>query len=407
MITIDEAQRLIARYARPLAARQVPLDEALGLVLAEAIASPVDSPPWDKSMVDGYAVVAADLAAGPVELDVNEQVLAGATPSRPVLPGTATRLMTGAPLPEGADAVVMVEDTQALPADAPVPRTVRVLRGGIAAGKHILRRGTSMRTGDTVLAAGAIIRPAELGLACELGLERLGAIPRPSVAVLATGDELVEPGEVPGPGQIRNSNGPMLLAAVRRQGATAIDLGIARDRIDDLRAAIERGLEADVLVLSGGVSAGVSDLVPQTLSEAGVEEVFHKVQLKPGKPLWFGVRGHSPRSTLVFGLPGNPVSSLVCFELFVRTAMQRLAGHAAVGPTTGHARLGHPHRQTGDRPTYFPAVVHQGPEGAVVETVAWQGSADLRGLVRANALAYFPAGDRQFEPGERLEVIWL
>ncbi len=233
-------------------------------------------------------------------------------------------------------------------------------------------------------------------------------IARPALAVLSTGNELVPPVRRPGPGQIRNSNGPLLVAAANMAGATAHDLGIAIDDAAELRLAIERGLAHDVLLISGGVSAGVLDLVPKVLADLGVEQAFHKVNLKPGKPIWFGVRSGHEFSTLVFGLPGNPVSSFVCFELFVRPALGRLAGRDDAALQEFDAPLAAPFAQRSDRPTYHPARLQTDNAGQMtVEPLRWQGSGDLRTLVGANALAYFPPGAHQFEPGETVRVLRL
>jgi molybdopterin molybdotransferase len=260
------------------------------------------------------------------------------------------------------------------------------------------------------------------------------------VAIISTGNELVPAADTPGPGQIRNSNGPMLAALVQAAAAVPRDLGIVRDEPDALRRAIAEGLRADVLVLSGGVSAGVLDLVPGVLAELGVRQVFHKVNLKPGKPLWFGLC-HSERSeesraetlrsaqgdrrvqgdsatphsarrtphspTLVFGLPGNPVSTLVCFELFVLPALRRLAGHSQATRAPILARLTEDFTHKGNRPTYHPADVVARDGQATVTPVRWQGSADLRAFTAANALVHFPEGDRRFSAGQEVEVIEL
>jgi molybdopterin molybdotransferase len=227
--------------------------------------------------------------------------------------------------------------------------------------------------------------------------------------VLSTGNELVPADQTPAAGQIRNSNSPMLAACVRKACAVPLELGIARDERDELRRLIERGLAADVLVLSGGVSAGVLDLVPGVLAELGVEQVFHKVRLKPGKPLWFGVLACAPprqRATLVFGLPGNPVSSLVCFELFVRPAIQQLSGRTAATPIKT-ARLAAEFQHRGERPTYQPAQFCEHAQGAIAKPLFWQGSADLRTLAAANCLIRFPAGDRHYPAGEAVEVMLI
>jgi molybdopterin molybdotransferase len=221
------------------------------------------------------------------------------------------------------------------------------------------------------------------------------------VAVLCTGDEIVEAAETPGPGQIRNGNGPMLCAQVARGGGEPNYLGIARDRLEQLRPMATQGLRANVLVLSGGVSAGKLDLVPGVLQEAGVTPHFHKVELKPGKPVFFGTRGE----TLVFGLPGNPVSALVCFELFVRPALRRLAGHADAGPSIVKARLAEDFAYRTDRPTYHPAWLDTGEPGWRVRAVPWHGSPDLRGLTGANAFVIFPPGDHRHQAGQVFEVL--
>ncbi|GAH03831.1 unnamed protein product, partial [marine sediment metagenome] len=283
----------------------------------------------DKAMVDGYAVIAADSQPR----TVIEEVTAGKVPSRSVTLGTATRIMTGAPVPEGADAVVMVERTETL-ADG----TVRLLEPSVTPDQNIMRRAALMQCGDVVLGRGTEVRPIEAGLLAEVGCSRPVVVPRPTAAVVATGDELVAPHEVPAASQLRNSNGPLLVAAARRAGAVPVDLGIAVDDFDDLEGKIVAGLASDILLLSGGVSAGVLDLVPSVLEGLGVEQVFHKVQIKPGKPVWFGVKrsaadGDGP-PTLVFGLPGNPVSVWVCFELLVRPAIGALSGRGASSLTT-------------------------------------------------------------------------
>jgi molybdopterin molybdotransferase len=399
MHSVDEALAAVLANTASLSPVRVALADALGCVLAEEVASDIDSPPYDKAMVDGYAVVAADLASGRATLRLLEEVTAGEMPRLVVHPDDTTRIMTGAPIPIGADAVVMVERSTVVADGMIFLRDARVV-----AGQNILRRGRSLVRGQVVLRRGARLRSFEIGALAEVGRAEVPVIRRPTVAVLATGNELVSPAVVPGPGQIRNSNGPMLIAAVRESGAVPIDLGIARDEADDLARLIAVGLEHDVLLLSGGVSAGVLDLVPGVLKSHGVAEVFHKVNVKPGKPLWFGRREHDGRSTLVFGLPGNPVGSLVSFELFVRPAIGKLAGHGDVVPRSVTATLTAEVKQRGDRPTYFPGAYRDTNDGPQVEPLAWQGSADLAALVRANALIVLPPGGRTFAHGESVEV---
>ncbi len=248
---------------------------------------------------------------------MQEEVTAGQVPQAPLQPGLATRIMTGAPVPAEAEAVVMVEQTQTS-SDADGIEWVEIAEVRLPESGNIMLQGTSLRAGEVILSAGRTIRPLEIGLLAEVGRHQVQVSLVPSVAILSTGNELVDVDQSPQAGQIRNSNGPLLNALVQRAGAKPVPLGIGRDDLDDLRQLVAQGLQEDVLVLSGGVSAGVLDLVPQVLQELGVEQVFHKVDLKPGKPLWFGVNADT--QTLVFGLPGNPVSSLVCCELFVRPA---------------------------------------------------------------------------------------
>jgi molybdopterin molybdotransferase len=267
-----------------------------------------------------------------------------------------------------------------------------------------MRRGASLRKTDVVLRAGRAIGPAEVGLLAEIGAAHVSVYPRPSVAILATGSELTPHHTRPGPGQIRNSNGPMLRAQVVQAGAQAVLLDIGRDDVDHLRPLIRLGLEEDVLVLSGGVSAGARDLAPRALQQAGVRQVFHQVLLKPGKPLWFGVADSAGAEKLVFGLPGNPVSTYVCFELFVRRALMQLAGRQPAQLELRQARLERDHVQQGDRPTYHPSTLRSREGRLVVEPLPWQGSADLRTLTDANCLACFPAGDRVFSAGEIIDV---
>jgi molybdopterin molybdotransferase len=406
MLSVDEALQAVLARAHAKAPVVRPLADALGLVLAEDVASDVDSPPHDKSVVDGYAVVAADLAGGSAELEVLEEVTAGAVPTRAVTSGTSTRIMTGAPLPAGADAVVMIEHSHPLGLGEPFSR-VRIASPKVVAGQNIMRRAVSMARGDVVLRAGRVLRAIDVGVLAEVGRTRVKVVERPTLAVMPTGNELVPPEQTPAASQIRNSNGPLLLAAAHAAGAVSVDLGIARDERAALGEAITRGLECDILVISGGVSAGVLDLVPSVLAELGVEQIFHKVNLKPGKPLWFGVLAGEAGQRLVFGLPGNPVSSFVCFELFVRPAIGRLAARTGAGLPLISVPLAIDFLQRSERPTYHPARLATVEGRTTLEPLRWQGSGDLRTLIEANALAYFPPGHRAFRAGEIVQALRL
>ncbi len=298
---------------------------------------------------------------------------------------------------------------------------VRVDEPEVRAGQNILPRGREMRAGDLVLAAGTVLGPAHLGVLASVG-RSWPRVVRPRVAVASTGDELVEPDRVPGPGQIRNSNAIMLRALAIEDAAQAEAMPIIPDDPAALREILGRGLESDVLVITGGVSAGQRDLVPEALEALGVRRVFHKVRLKPGKPIWFGVgrsrsadgaepgsdEGRRPGS-LVFGLPGNPVSGLVGYLLFIRPALAILSRRPGPPPTPRPARLAGPFRHRGDRPTYHPARRVNGPASDAVppaiETLDWAGSADLRTVASADGFAAFPAGDRDYTPGEIVDFL--
>lgn len=420
MLTVAEALAAVLAEVVATEPVRVPLSAAVGLALAEDIASDVDSPPHDKATVDGYAVCAADLVSGTAELVLLEEVVAGDVPRLPVAPGQTTRVMTGAPIPGGADAMVMIERSQLLPATGGV-EGVRLTQDNVRPGQNIVRRAAVMHRGDVVLRRQARVGPSQLGLLAEVGRDQVLVHRRPTLAVLATGNELVDAATRPGAGQIRNSCGPMLVALAQRAGASAVDLGIALDEPEALAERIRRGLESDVLVISGGVSAGVLDLVPAALRGAEVEPVFHKVDIKPGKPLWFGRRTAAGRRTLVFGLPGNPVSSLVCFELFVRPALAGVAGGVPHGLPVIPARLACDFQHRSDRPTYHPgrwansdpstlvpATSLAGPASMRLPEVmplAWQGSGDLRTLAQANALIQLPAGQLNFTRGDLIDIL--
>ena len=402
MISIEEARRLVMDRVEPCPPVNVSLAEAVGHALAEDVKADIDSPPHAKALVDGYAVRVADLRQASVELQVVEEVTAGQVPTQSVAAGQATRIMTGAPIPSGTDAVVMREQTELRQGQA--SEWVTISTKGIVRGTHILELGASFRKGEIVSSAGTLVRGIEVGLLGEVGCAEVKIVCPPRVAILATGNELVHHAQRPDPGQIRNSNGPMLVAMTSRAGAEPVDLGIACDDHDELAARIRQGLDNDILLLSGGVSAGRLDLVPEVLSSVGVQTVFHRVRLKPGKPLWFGAIGSSSKSTLVFGLPGNPVSGLVCFELFVRPAIEAMRGRPNAAVMESCVELAGNFSHRGGRPTYHPGQMRVAAEKTTVLPLQWQGSADLRALTDANCLIHFPAGERSYGPGELVKV---
>ena len=403
MLSVAEALQRILDCVQPLSATTLSLaTPTLGAVLAEDVQSDVDMPPFDKAMMDGYAVRSADCTGDLAELTIIEEVTAGRVPKLPVGPGQATRIMTGAPTPAGADAVVMVERTKALEG-----QRVRI-EGAVKPDQNVLHRAQEMRQGEVVLRAGSRLRPQEIGLLALVGRTSVQAIPTPHVAILSTGDEIVEPAQKPGPGQIRNSNGPMLVAQTLRAGGVPNLLGVAKDTLEHLRPFVERGLQANVFVLSGGVSAGKLDLVPGVLTERGVVIDFHKVAMKPGKPMLFGLKDHGNERppTFVFGLPGNPVASLVCFELFVRPTLRKLMGQPS-GPPFVQATLANDYPYRTDRPTYHPAILEMNDDGWSVRIGPWFGSPDLRGVTPANAFALLPVGDHQHRAGAVLPVLMV
>lgn len=411
MIELEEAIALIERCATPLPPRRTALVEACGGLLAAPVVSDVDSPPWNRAMMDGFAVRSEDFsgaAAEIVELDVAVDLAAGDVTKLVIARGACARIMTGAPIPAGADSVVPVESAVDGTARVHAGGRVRLREERFRVGQHVALQGAAFRRGQKVLEVGMTLGAAEIGLAAEAGATHVLVPPRVRVAILSTGSELVPPSTVPAFGQIRNSNGPMIAAAVHLLGAEPIPLGIAMDRPEAIRAAVGQGLAADVLVLSGGVSAGDLDLVPEIFRLCGVEKIFHKVRLKPGKPVWFGMlRRERSSPTLVFGLPGNPASSLVCFELFARPAIAILSGEPRESwhLPRQRARLAASAKAAPDRPVYLPCRLSRVDEGLVAAPLPWTGSSDLLGLAGSAGLIALPAGGRRYEAGEAVEVV--
>jgi molybdopterin molybdotransferase len=418
MIELAEAIALVEETAAALPPRRQRLLEACGRRLVEPVITDADSPPWDRAMMDGFAVCDADFAGAPaaiVELEVVCDLAAGDVTRLAIRPGSCARIMTGAPLPPGADAVVPIEAAVDGTARAHAGSRVRLADDRYRPGQHVARQGTAFRSGTVVLPAGSLLDAAAVGLAAEAGATHVLAEPQVRVALVSTGSELVSCDQMPAHGQTRNSNGPMLAAAVKLLAAEPIPLGIAGDRPEAIRAAVAQGLAADVLALSGGVSAGDLDLVPGILAASGVEQVFHKVRLKPGKPVWFGIlRRPAAAPTLVFGLPGNPASSLVCFELFVRPAIQILAARPRASWHLPRARavLVADVKAAADRPVFLPCRLR--PGGAVLEAepLPWTGSSDLLGMAAGAALMgatpgliALAAGAGRVAAGREVEVV--
>lgn len=394
MSVAEALEKVMADLPAPTAVA-VPLMDALGAVLAEDVVADVDMPPFDKAAMDGYAVRADDVASTPRALTVVDDIPAGKFPTIPVGRGEASRIMTGAPVPEGADAIVMVERTE-----SPSPREVRILQSA-KRGDHICRRGEDLRAGETVLRRGALIRPPEIAVLASVGQPSVSVCRPPAIAVMSTGDELVDIGARPGKGEIRNSNSYSVAAQVRAMGLSCEVLGVARDTVEAIRAMVRKGLAtADVLILSGGVSAGEYDFVTDALREEGVECVLHQVMIKPGRPFYFGRRGEKR----IFALPGNPVSTYVIFEVFVRPVLQRLRGVADDGARTFRARLRSGTTKPSDRLQFVPGRYAYADGAFVVDLLPWNGSADIVGLTRANALIVIPADHPPIAPGGIVDI---
>ena len=411
MIDLVDAIGLVERTVAALPPRRQRLLEAAGGRLAEPVIADVDSPPWDRAMMDGFAVRSTDMidrGTDIVELDVMADLVAGDVATRPIPAGGCARIMTGAAVPPGADAVVPVESAVDGTSRVHAGGRARLREPGFRPGQHVGTRGAAFYAGATVLPRGAILSPAAIGLAAEAGATHVVATSRPRVAILSTGSELVPVDAVPAHGRTRNSNGPMLAAAVAACGGEPVPLGIAADRPEAIRAAVMQALAADAVVLSGGVSAGDLDLVPAVFAACGVREVFHKVRLKPGKPVWFGRldRGVNQPPVVVFGLPGNPASSLVCFELFVRPAVAILAGLPRDRWHLPRTRglLAAPAKAAADRPVYLPCRVERTSARIDVTPLPWTGSSDLAGLAVADGLVALPAGSMA-AAGSDVEVL--
>jgi len=391
LLNLEQAQALVLARAVPLPAETVPLASAAGRVLAAPARALVDLPPFPSSAMDGFAVRSSDL---PGRLSVVGASAAGRPAGVVLGPGEAIEISTGAVVPEGADAVVPVEyvvnhDNEIEVAEAP------------AAGAHVRPRGGDVAAGDTVLPAGRRLGAAQLGALAAAGVASVECGRRPRVAVLATGSELVAPGEPLAPGQIYESNGLMLAGALAAAGADIELLPLVADDERAHRHALERGLRADVLVTSGGVSVGPHDLVRAVEADLGVEEVFWRVAIKPGKPVSFGVRG----STLVFGLPGNPVSSLVGCELFVKPALRALQGEREPLPRLESGTLAAELRRTPARDEFARARSRLDQNGTVLEPLTGQESHMIVRAAGADALVHVPRGEGVLPAGSR--VAWL
>ncbi|TAJ99274.1 MAG: molybdopterin molybdenumtransferase MoeA [Candidatus Manganitrophaceae bacterium] len=397
MISVEEAQKIILAEIRRIGTERVPLGPSLGRTLAEEIASPLDHPPWDTSAMDGYAVRGSDTAGAspgaPRTLKIIEEIPAGTMPQKTVQPGEASKIMTGAPLPEGADAVVKVEETERS------GDQVRIFEAA-EEGDFIRKKGEAVRTGDLILKKGIRIRPADIAMMASIGRSVVPVYQQPRVAILSTGDELADLDEPRGPNKILNSNGYGLAAQVIEAGGVPIVLGIAKDTPGDLRAKLKQGLHADFILASGGVSMGDYDFVRDVLAELGAEMKFWKVAMKPGQPLAFGVIAGKP----AFGLPGNPVSAMVSFEQFVRPALLKTAGRDDLLRPILHATLEEEVRKHPGKRHFMRAIVSVQNGEYRVRTTGDQDSHILLSLVKANALMILSEEGDRVQAGEKVAV---
>ena len=405
MISLDEARSFVLGGCEPGPAVTLPLADALGLVTAQGAVADEAVPPFANTAMDGFAVRAADTAAAPVTLRVAGTVRAGMSGAdSPVGPGEAVRIMTGAPVPPGADAIVMVELTEAAADGSTV-----VVREAVPEGNHIRPAGDDVVAGDRVLEPGTVLTPGHLGLLATVGLRQVDVVRPPRVGVSSTGDELVDDGSPLAPGQIRDSNRLTLRSLVAESGFEAVDLGLVRDDEAAIEAAMRHGADTcDALVTSGGVSMGDFDFVKVVLDRIG-DMRWMQISIKPAKPLAFGTISRADGTRVpVFGLPGNPVSSMVSFELFCRPGLRRMAGHAAgdLDRATVVAVVDEPLRRRPDGKTHFARVACHYDEATAtyrVRSAGAQGSHHMAAMAAADALAELPDGPT-VEPGATVRV---
>ena len=397
LISIAEAQRLILERAKPLEAERVPIERAAGRVLAEPVAAAVDLPPFPSSAMDGFALRSADTRGAPVTLPVGERIPAGRPAARPLAEGEAMAIATGAAVPEGADAVLQLELVDEGPEGI-------LVREPVQPGTNVRPRGGDVEAGAAVLEAGAVLGAGQVAALAAAGLTEVRCTKRPRVGILVTGSELRRPGEDLGPGEIYESNGLLLATALHLAGAVPAQLGTVADEPDEHRRAMERALLGfDMLVTSGGASVGPHDLVRQVQRELRVEEVFWGVAVKPGKPVAFGVR----RDHLVFNLPGNPVSVLVTFELFVRPAVNALLGLPDPLPAFRRGALAGVVHRNPHRDELVRAVARPDGDEPLLEPLPGQESHMIARAGRANALVFVAAGEGELAAGERVRYLPL
>jgi molybdopterin molybdotransferase len=407
-LTVEQALTAVLAGVSVLGEEIVPLPEALGRVLISPVVAQDDMPPFANSAMDGYALRAADIAQAtpenPASLRVVADIAAGSAPTAIVTPGTAARIMTGAPLPQGADAVIPVEDTNEpwRSPERPLPEQIKIRRA-VSAGDYIRLPGEDIESGQQVLPAGHLIRPQEIGVLASLGVSQVAVVRRPKVGILATGDELIPVEEPLQPGKIRNSNGYTQAAQVRAMGAIPVDLGVAADTEADVWEKLAAGLTAgvDLFISSAGVSVGAYDVVKAVLEAEG-NVGFWRVRMRPGKPLAFGTFKGIP----YLGLPGNPVSAMVSFERFARPAILKMSGRTDLDRPSVSVIMREEIHSDG-RESYIRAVVSREGEEYTAVTTGGQGSHMMTSLVKANALVIVPEGVKHVAPGQQLTALMI
>lgn len=397
MISVDQALQTVLERVGPLGVETVALEDALGRILAEEVRADIDLPPFDRARMDGYAVRSADVATAPVQLRVLGEIAAGAVFDGIVGPGEAVKIFTGAPLPAGADAVQKVEVTESDGQSVTIHEAVKP-------GQFITPKASEVAAGEVIAEPGRAIGPAEMAVLASFGYANVKVGRRPRVAVLSTGSELVEVSARPTAAQIRNSNSYTLASYARRAGAIVEMFGVVRDTPADTREALLRAAAAnDVVITSGGVSMGDYDLVKAALNEIGAEIFFDKVVIRPGKPTVFACRDR----TFFFGLPGNPVSTSVTFNVFARPAIRKMQGESAPLLETVRAELANPIKDASNRRSYLPARLYIKDGRAVVESLKWGGSSDLVAFMRADALIIVHEDVHESAAGETVEALRL
>lgn len=390
------ARELILEQSTLLQSESIALIDLVGRVLAQEITSPCELPRWDNSAMDGFAVCHEDNRVG-AQLKITGYIPAGAIAGeQKVVPGTAIKIMTGAPTPMGCQAIIPIEETEYDDDKVIITRPFNL-------GDHIRVRGEDILKDEVILTPGTVLRPAEISLLASFGFTAVKVFKKPEVAILSTGDELVEPGETIGAGQITNSNAYSIAAAVKEAGGEPILLGIARDNRQSLQEKLSEGLKADVLITSAGVSMGDRDLVCDMLQESGVKQIFWKIDIKPGRPTAFATKG----DTLIFSLPGNPVSTMVTFEEFVRPALLKMQGHQNPIKATSKAILTETAKKKMGRVQFLRVFVQDGENGLVATSSGDQNTGILRTMLRANAIAILPANRDQIEAGETVDIQFI